>query len=454
MGKFFNTVGRLTKIEYSANDEEKIVAFLNEIASDVEQQRVFFDYCKKSKIAAWVYLRLKENAFLSYFEIEIMRLFEEQFQNILLQNEARNEAVKKVLKAFVANNIDVIVLKGNVFTQTIYKSFGYKRMNDFDILIRKEDWPKIQDIYSELDFIPLGFGWTGEKHQATDFSHTGIPYISRNFKCMIGSQWGLKAPTSSYCMDIEEIWSTAEEFDFYGLKLKKLSPKNNLQHLILHLGVYKCGVRDCMDIYNLLLTEDIEKQNLQQELIKAKALDKAFFALNLCNEMAGIPDAEILNLTNNGKSSLLKRMFQRRMRAIKESQDWQVSYNDYFQDIEKNVIYFSIFHEFHIKLGIFLKIIRQLFFPKTEIALKLIEKAHRPTLRNKIKAFFVAPYYVFVLLAEEVGLKAVIFILLKLFVNLIGSVFNYFKPKQNYFDYLKKQGIDPQLVKNLVNNVQ
>lgn len=454
MSRFFNIVGRITKVDFSQEDTEIITVFLSAIKSDVNQQKEFFEYCNKSKIAAWVYLRLKDNSFLDYLSAEIILLFKEQFESILSQNEARNAAVLEVLKAFVANNIDVIVLKGNVFTHTIYKSVGYKRMNDFDILIKKEDWSKIQDIYKEMDFIPLGFGWTGEKHEATNFSHTGIPYISRNLKCMIGSQWGLKAPTSSYKMDLDDIWDTAEEFDFYGIKLKKLSPKNNLLHLILHLGVYKCGVRDCMDIYNLIQTESIDKQSLQQTLIAANGQDKAFFALSLCKEMANVPDVAILDLFDNKKPSLIKSIFKKRMIAIHESQDWQVSYNDYFQDIEKNVVYFNIFHEFHIKLIIFLKIIRQLFFPKPKMALKMIEKAHRPTIGNKIKAFFVAPFYVLALLSEEVGLKAVIFILVKLFVNLIGSVFNYFKPKQNYFDFLEKQGIDPQTVKNLVSNVQ
>ena len=454
MDKIFNIVGPLTKVEYNKEDIAKITTFLCEIKTDFNLQNDFFEYCKKSKIAAWIYIRLKDNSFFEYFAVEVVSLFEQEFQKFLLQNEERNETMVNVLKAFVANNIDVIVLKGNVFTQTIYKNFGYKQMNDFDILIKKEDWSKIQDIYQELNFIPLGFGWTGEKHQATNFSHTGIPYISRNLKCMIGSQWGLKAPTSTYKFDLDEIWKTAEYYDFYGIPLKKLSSKNNLLHLILHLGVYKCGVRDCMDIYNLLLTENIKKQNLQHTFITTNGLDKAFFALNLCNKMANVPDVETLNLLDNKKQSSLKKKYQKRIKAIYESQDWQVSYNDYFQDIEKNVVYFNIFHDFHVKLKIYFKIIKQIFFPKSEMALKFIEKAHKPSLANKIKAFFVAPFYILALLSEEIGLKAVYFILLKLFINLIGSIFNYFVPKQNYFDYLEKRGIEPKTVKNLVNNVQ
>ena len=454
MNRNYNIAGRITKVRYNEDDLSQITAFLNEIQADESLQNDFFDYCRNTKIAAWVYIRIKDCCFLDYLNAKVVLLFEKEFQKILLQNEQRNDAVMPVLRAFVENNIDVIVLKGNVFTQTIYKSFGYKRMNDFDILIKKEDWSKIQDIYQKLNFIPLGFGWTGEKHQATNFSHTGIPYISRNLKCMIGSQWGLKAPTSSYKFDSNEIWETAEDYDFKGLKVKKLSAKNNLLHLVLHLGVYKCGVRDCMDIYNLLLTEDTEKYNFAKIFSDANGLDKAFFAFNLCHKMAGIPDTETLSLVNDIKPSLLKKIYHKRIKAIDESQNWQVSYNDYFQDIEKNVVYFNIYHELHVKLKIYVRIIQQIFFPKPEMALKFIEKSHQPTILNKIKAFFIAPFYVLALLAEEIGLQATLYILVKLFFNLLGSITNYFIPKQNYFDYLDKQNIDPKTVKNLVNNVQ
>ena len=454
MNRNYNIAGRITKVKYNQDDLTQITSFLNEIQADESLQNDFFDYCKNTKIAAWVYIRIKDCDFIDYLNVEVVSLFEKEFQKILLQNEQRNDAVMPILEAFVKNDIDVIVLKGNVFTQTIYKSFGYKRMNDFDILIKKEDWSKIQDIYQKLNFIPLGFGWTGEKHQATNFSHTGIPYISRNLKCMIGSQWGLKAPTSSYKFNINEIWETAEDYNFKGIKVKKLSAKNNLLHLVLHLGVYKCGVRDCMDIYNLLLTEDIEKYNFAKIFIEANGLDKAFFAFNLCHKMANIPDSEILNLVDNTKPSLLKKIYHKRIKAIGESQNWQVSYNDYFQDIEKNVVYFNIYHEFHVKLKIYVRIIQQIYFPTSEMALKFIEKSHQPIILNKIKAFFIAPFYVLALLAEEIGLQATLYILVKLFFNLIGSISNYFIPKQNYFDYLEKQNIDPKTVKNLVNNVQ
>ena len=454
MNRNFTIAGKLTKVMFDADDLHQIKAFLLEIDVNEGLQKDFFIYCKESKIASWIYIRLKDNFFLDHFTEQVVLLFEQEFQKILLQNENRNDAVMPILEAFVANNIDVIVLKGNVFTQTIYKSIGYKRMNDFDILIKKEDWSKIQDIYQKLNFIPLGFGWTGEKHQATNFSHTGIPYISRNLNCMIGSQWGLKAPTSSYKFDVNDIWKTAESYDFKGIKVKKLSAKNNLLHLVLHLGVYKCGVRDCMDIYNLLLAENIGKEDFNKIFTDANGVDKAFFALNLCNKMANIPDIAALNLINNQKSSLIKSIYKKRIKAIDESQDWQVSYNDYFQDIEKNVVYFNIFHQFHVKIKIYFHIIQQIFFPKSAIALKFIEKAHQPTFINRVKAFFVAPFYVLAMLAEEIGLKATFYILIKLFFNLVSSPINYFNPKQNYFDYLEKQGIDPKAVRNLVNNVQ
>lgn len=454
MNSFFKIIGKLTKVTLALEDKNEILFFLESLKNNHGKQQDFFFYCEKRKIAAWIYVRLKKELLLSFFTTDTLALFSKEYEIILKQNNERNEQAVQVLEEFKKDNIDVIILKGNVFTQTIYNDFGYKRMNDFDILIKKEDWSKIQDIYFKLGFIPLGFGWTGEKHKATNFSHTGIPYMSRNLKCMIGSQWGLKAPTAHYKVNMDELWETAEPHEFIGVKVKKLSPKYNLLHLILHLGTHKCGVRDCMDIYNLLLVENIDESELKSLFIKTKCLDKAFFALSLCHNMSNVPNNNLLEKFENNTNSYLKNKLKKRLESIYKAEDWYISYNDYFQDIEKNVVYSNIFHSFNLKLVLFFKVLKQLFLPRLPIGLQFIEKAHQPTFWHKTKVFFTAPYCILLMLKEEIGLKVTFLILVKLFANLLLSPLNYFKPKETYFDYLIKKGIDPQTIKNIVSNVQ
>ena len=449
----FRAASILSKIHITLPEEEEISEFIKNISSDKLKEFDFYEYCDKWKLAPWLFTQLTRTKLLNYFSTVTQKLFEESHLKIKTENERRNKEAVRFLSELKKNEIDIIILKGNLFAQTVYKDIGYKKMNDFDILIHKKDWNKIQDIYFSLGYIPLGFGWSGEKEKVNEFSHVGMSFISADFSCIIGSQWGLKSPATGYKINIEEAWDTAKEFDFYGVKVKQLSPEYNLLHLILHMGIFKCGIRDCMDIYNLVLTHKIDLTLFYKLIEKSNATDKSYFTIALSNICSGTMNDFLKELKPNSSSFLYRRL-QKRLVAHEITKDFQTSYNDYFQDIEKIVIYFNLFPAFHKKLSFYFLILRYIFFPKTEIALKLSDSLHDRSAYSKIKAGVAAPFFVFSLIAQEIGWKSTFLLFSKLFFDLLLSFKNYFVKRESYFDYLKKRGVDSILIERAVKNIQ
>ncbi len=443
----------LTKVVLSAKEKGQITEYLKNISGDESAQTVFFEYCKKWKLAPWIYVQMERNDFLQYLSGNVQQSFAETHSKIRDENERRNKEAVSFLKKFKEQNIDVIILKGNLLAHTVYKDLGYKKMNDFDILIKECDWEKIQDIYSDLGYIPLGFGWSGEKQKAAKFSHVGMSFISADYSCIIGSQWGLKSPSTNFKVPIEEAWETAKDFDFCGITVKQLSPSFNLLHLILHMGIYKCGIRDCMDVYNLLLTVDFNENEFIDLLKRSRAADKAYFTLSLSNICSGSIQP-LLDKLSPDRNSFVVRRLKYRLDLNERTGDIHNSYNDYFQDVEKLVIYFNLFPEFHKKIFFYGKILKSIFFPKTDIALKLSDKSDKPDFINKVKAKIKAPYFVFSLIAQEIGWLFTFLLFLKLFIDLLFSLKNYLIKKESYFDYLKKRGIDPKTIEKVVKNIQ
>jgi len=450
----FYVASRLSKISNAPEETERITEYFKKISHNAAEQTAFFNYCLKWKLAPWVNLQLQRTGYGEFFNLETLWAFQTAYDKVDNDNEHRNAEALIFLKEFKKAGIDVIILKGNLFAHNIYHDAGYKRMNDFDILVHPEDWIKIQQIYFNLGYIPLGFGWSGEKQKAAKFSHTGIPFISANFKCIIGTQWGLKSPTTNYRVNIDEAWKTARPFDFYGLKVKQLSPEYNLLHLILHMGIFKCGIRDCMDVYNLILAEKMNDDNLISLLERSNAFDKASFTLELCNHCSDTVGKNLLSQLKTGQSSFLAKRLKAREKVILESGDIHTSYNDYFQDVEKNVMYFNIVNKFHERGFFYLKILKQIFWPDMETCLKFIDKTHQPGSSNKRIARLKAPYFVFALIAQEIGWKITFILFFKLFFDQMISLIYYAVPKETYFDYLEKKGIDPKQIKNAVANVQ
>jgi len=452
----FYAISRLSKIHLNSDEKSKIQAFLEGIQDSLEDQKSVFQYCLKFKLAPWIFLQLLQHNFLHLFSQEVIALFEEEHGKISTQNSNRNEEAVRFLQKFEDKGIEAIILKGNYFSHTIYKDVGYKRMNDFDMLIQAKRWGDIQDIFNELDYIPLGFGWTGEKQEPAKFSHVGTPFISNNFHCIIGTQWGLKSPTTRYSVRTEELWKDKSEFQFYEVPTYGLSPEHNLLHLILHMGIYKCGIRDCMDVYNVWMSHEFDEDKLVELFTRAKAIEKAYFTLTLSNICSGvIPETLLEKLRTKSKNSFVVRRLAGRLKMIQKGHDLHSSYNDYFQDIEKEVIYFNLYFEFHVKLKFYGKILQKTLFPDLTHSLKFLDKNYEsPSFFTKLKGRLKAPYYIFSLIAEEIGWRFTMLLFFKLFFDLLFSIKNYFVKTESYFDYLKNRGINPRDVQKCVQNVQ
>lgn len=447
----FKVASMLSKVQISELELTTLRGFMEGISTNEDAQKSFYSYCEKWKLAPWFYTQLNRTQLFSFLNPETREKFFFAHQKTKEANERRNKAASEVLQAFNEQGIDVIILKGNYFAHAVYEDSGYKRMNDFDLLIRMEDWDRIQDVYMSLGFIPLGFGWSGEKQKAAKFSHVGMSFISPDFSCIVGSQWGLKSPTAGFKVNIAEAWETALPFEFYGIRVKRLSVEYNLLHLILHMGIYKCGIRDCMDVYNCISYEKPDHSKFLQILQSAKAQDKAYFTLVLSN----VCSHSLQSLINGieYKRSFTTRRLEKRLNVQNQSGDFQNSYNDYFQDIEKVVIYFNLFPLFHKKLMYYLVILKLIFLPKSEIALKLSDHAHDATFGRLALARIKAPYYIFALIAQEIGWRFTFLLFTKLFLDLWFSLKNYFIKAESYFDYLRKKAIDPKEIEKVVKNI-
>jgi hypothetical protein len=449
----FKAACLISKVNWSSSEIVEIKTLLKELINH-EQQLDFFKYCYKWKLAPICYAHLRTDNLLAYFDDKVLQLFKEEYQKITDQNRKRNKEAVKILKAFSEQNIEVAILKGNYLAHSVYNEVGYKRMNDFDILVKRVNWDKIQSIYLSLGYIPLGFGWSGEKEKPAKFSHVGMSFISPDYSCIIGSQWGLKSPTTGYSIDINRAWETAEEFTFCDMPVKALSTEFNLLHLILHMGTYKCGIRDCMDIYNLARVKTVNNELLRAVIKESGAAEKAIFTLSLSNYCSKEFSEKFIESIGKKTRGFYKRRLNKRIETQLECGDFQASYNDYFQDIEKEVINFNLYPKFHKKIKFYFRIIGLIFFPSTDMTLKLNDQFHAPTVGNKIVSRIKAPYFSFALIAQEIGWKFTFLLFVKLFFDLLLSLKNYFIKKESYFDYLRNKGVDRSKIEKIVSNIQ
>ncbi|MBI4508019.1 MAG: nucleotidyltransferase family protein [Deltaproteobacteria bacterium] len=283
----------LVLLSYSDHEKAEIDE-CRSLASAVTSWGELWDLSRVNATAPLVTFNLKKLGLLDKVPRDVASRFEEASEKIKVANEARLKVARELFAEFSAKGIPVVILKGILFAETIYKNPHYKKMNDVDILVRREDLDAIYDIYGRMGFFSAAELVGGSPRKQEKFSHHAPPFFSRDLKCMIGTHWGLITPLAPYKLDYSAIWSRVRDIDFYGHPAKSMAPEDNLHHLCVHLPYYKTGVRELADIYNLVrrCRKELDWPLFLSEVAKAGTENLVYHALSLSDRLSPDPDVK------------------------------------------------------------------------------------------------------------------------------------------------------------------
>jgi hypothetical protein len=434
----YNLLFLLTHVN-PGKEEQQVI----ETIRQVQDWGSWYQVALFNKVVPICYYSLKQLNLNNQLPAAVWMKMEQEALTVRKKNELRNEEAAIFLKQFEIKNIPVVLLKGVAFGETIYHNPFYKRMNDIDILIKKEDISSVYDIYDSLDYFYIGERISGSKKKSDKVSHLSPPFVSRNYACVIGTQWGIKTSLSPYTINYEKIWNRVSPLTFQGIALKTLSPEDNLHHLCLHLGYFKISVRDMMDLYNLLR---VYKEQFNWDLFYAivaesKSENPVYFGLMLSNYCYPLPQAGLF----------LQRIESRVTSHYKKAVQWKTRsmdvffhlHSDHIQTIEKAISVFDSTSYFPEKLRYFFKLWKCIMLPpKKEVI--CMSGLYKPTFFQLLKARITIPFKIFRVIASEIGWILVFLLIMKTWVSLIFSLIKFpfvSRGKSDSSAYARKLGI-------------
>jgi hypothetical protein len=277
--------------------------------------RLFDELAEVNATAPLVWQNLRALGCTDFMPPQLQSRFETRAQAVREANDARLTQARDLFRRFAARGIPVVILKGVLFAETIYRNPHYKKMNDVDILIRKQDLDAIFTIYEEMRLFSAVELVGGSPRKQEKFSHHAPPFFSRDLKLMVGTHWGLITPLAPYTIDYEAIWSRVVDIDFYGHPAKSMAPEDNLHHLCVHFPYYKCGLRELADIYNLVRHHTIDWDLFSAEVGRAKTENLVYHALSLAQRVWPIAAVETAIARVRPKTSYYFRSDADRKRA-------------------------------------------------------------------------------------------------------------------------------------------
>ncbi|HEV8343480.1 MAG TPA: nucleotidyltransferase family protein, partial [Candidatus Binatia bacterium] len=211
----------------------------------------------------------------------------------LLYRELNN-----VLRGLKDVGIQVIALKGAALAETVYPTRALRPMSDVDLLIRKEELPRVED-----KLIGMGYlvdedkkAWFKEYYFNLDFSKNEAPSIKIN----LDIHWDIHPPSGSIKIDIDGMWERALTVKIANSEAMVLSPEDLLLHLCHHAScshILTGGLRPLCDIYETVqyYNGTIDWEQVQTRSFQWRINKYVHIILCLAKELLGaaVPDAAV-----------------------------------------------------------------------------------------------------------------------------------------------------------------
>lgn len=146
-------------------------------------------------------------------------------------NEIRNKIVAGILAKFKQNGITVILMKGIVLSNCVYKDYASRPMRDIDLLVDKRDVPLVQEVLGELGFYQEDHPDIGEDH------HHLEPFVKKVDGLPISIEVHRELLPEEYNdpgWSFENLSSSLETFSFHDTKAQTLGLEKMLHYLYLH----------------------------------------------------------------------------------------------------------------------------------------------------------------------------------------------------------------------------
>ncbi len=164
-------------------------------------------------------------------------------KNIFYANAVRNLKLEReliaILERFRRRSIDCIVLKGLFLLQSIYENIALRPMDDIDLLVHRNDLPKVHTALGELAYsFPSDSFPTRFYHHV----HFHVVYVSAKPRVLapVEVHWNIQDKFNALKIDIDQMWERAVPWNYGGSAALTMGPEDLLAYLCYHVDKHGC----------------------------------------------------------------------------------------------------------------------------------------------------------------------------------------------------------------------
>lgn len=149
-------------------------------------------------------------------------------QSLLLTSE-----LGKLLQRFEAAGIPVLPFKGPLLAVSAYGRLGLRSFDDVDLLVRREDALRAQDMLSAAGYRPF-YRLTPFLRRVHLRKYTELAYGTAEHPVMADLHWGFVPPCYSFAPALDACWERLETIALNGTSMQSFNAQDTLRWLCLH----------------------------------------------------------------------------------------------------------------------------------------------------------------------------------------------------------------------------
>lgn len=296
-------------------------------AFDESEFAALLKIAEEESVLPWVVERLR--LLDCEFSSPQSRQLDEIQRQAQLSSFVWTESLKSILARFHQINLPVIALKGPCLAERIYGDASLRNCYDLDLLVRRSDFARAEQLLTELGFTPNGY--------ADDY-HRPWSRSALNLEL----HHNVENP-HAFEFDIGAAWARARLSQFHGAPVWLFTPSDELLYLCLH------AVRHRFERLCLILDLGLAFRRLPPPAIAAHEWSKPVFdnifalgwmmatcldpKIEVAPEILVPPSMRVSPAERSRLQRLARRLWQELLLAPPKTLDWAAQHR-FFLELE------------------------------------------------------------------------------------------------------------------------
>ncbi len=276
-------------------------ALVRNLASQVQNWTKVLKYAEWHKLTPLVCHTLIADSGYSFASVTSEHLMR-KVQDSAQQNLFLTAELLRIMRAFLAENIQAIPYKGPVLAASAYGNLAIRDFCDLDILLSKKDVPRARSLMIDL-------GYRGEYSltpaQESRYLRAACEYnfLNQSNHTQVEIHWQVVPPELGFTFDFGGLWSRTKFLSIGGSRLKVLSPEDLL--LVLSVHGFKhlwAQLKWVCDIAIILSSSDgLDWTYILDEADRVRATRIVLVTLSLAGQLFGssLPDPIQIRLSHD-----------------------------------------------------------------------------------------------------------------------------------------------------------